>query len=90
MYWCQGRLLFRKLFVEVARVCGSVLKTNPVSTWSSAALDETHNRREVCRRNSLVHNIVEVNVLEEGMAFDLFRVALARTKTPCWVSSKKL
>jgi hypothetical protein len=41
----------------------------------------TYDGREVRRRNTLVENVVKVNVLEEWMLLNLFRIALARSKT---------
>jgi len=41
----------------------------------------TYDSREVRRGNTLVENVIKTDVLEEWMLLDLFRIALARSKT---------
>ena len=45
-------------------------------TWKN----ETHDSREVRRGNSLIENVIEINVLEERMLLDLFRIGLTRSE----------
>ena len=52
--------------------------------------DRTYDSREVWWGNALVHNIVEVNVLEEGVALDLLCISLTGTKTSRGVTGQKL
>ena len=50
----------------------------------------THDRGEVRWRNALVQHVVEVDILEERMSLDLFRVTFARAKTASRVARQQL
>lgn len=88
----ERRLFARELFVEVTRVCTSVLYVAHLApkNLKAAQTKSTYNLGEVRRRNALVENIVEADVLEEGMALDLLGVGLSRTKTAQRVASQEL
>ena len=47
----------------------------PVRKANSLTVGETYYSREVRGRDALVEDVIEANVLEEGMPFYLFRVA---------------
>ena len=73
---CQSRLLFRKLLIEIAGIRTSILPVASLTTDGDIKRYGTYDSREVRRGNALVENVVEINVLEERMLLDLFRIAL--------------
>ena len=79
MHGRERRLLARELFVEVARVRASILNTVSSACGSRGEKrnEGTYDLGEVGWWNAFVEDIVEVNVLEEGVAFDLLGVRLA-------------
>ena len=80
MYWRQCRLFFRELVIKIAGIRTSVLQ-EITSIGEDSMGNVTYDSREVRRRNTLVENVIKIDVLEEWMLLDLFRIALARSKT---------
>lgn len=87
MNWRQGWLFFREFFVEITRISGTVLKQRVVSKQLDHRLGwNTNNSREVWWWDTLVHNIIEVDIFEERMPFNLFRISFPGSKTTIWIS----
>jgi hypothetical protein len=78
MYRCQGRLFTGEFFVKVARIRAPVLIKAMLRRRKSTEFD-THDCREVRRRNAFMQHVIKIDILEEWVPLDLFSVSLART-----------
>lgn len=81
MHWCQSRLFSRKLFIEIAGIRTSILPSVSLTRYGDMEeRDEAYDGREVRRGNTLVEDVVEINILEERMLLDLFRIGFTRSE----------
>ena len=77
MDWCQSGLFTSKLLVKVAGIGATVLKNIMLSMHCAMNIKVTDNRGEVGWRNTLVQDVIKVDILEERMTFDLFGIGLS-------------
>ena len=90
MYWCQRRLLFCELLIEIARVCAAVLQNSFSVEFRTRVRVGAYNCREVWWGYTFVQYIIPDDVLEEWLPLDLFCVSFPRAETAVRISCKKL